>query len=232
MSGLIRIISRVGIGLVVTMTVAFSASCGCGGGSSGPTIPGSGYYSGGYYSAPHHYNYSDYWHHRDSNIEIRPEERYPADLLETRWLAGAGYLEEADHSRVERGGVAGDERWDWLAFLPATGADGMPSDPGVASAIYCIGTAEFGQGEVYLELNWVTPPEPDGACWIGLYRPDATGDNWNWFQPDETMRIALSPLAQYQNSTCDLSIYIAVVVTGDAASVLRQVRLCEYRSRW
>lgn len=253
MAGINRTVSRVGLVLIIAATVAFSASCGCGGGSSGPPAPNQGryypdnyhsydYYPTEYYPRANYYN-RDYYFHSDDRkyvnwawhppINSSREILYSVhELLQERWLTGAGYLEHVEHNRIRKGLGTELDHWSLLTFMPDCEPFSEPDAAGVARAVYAISSGGLEQGEVYLELGWEAPPEFLDTCWIGVYRHGETSGIWNWFHPNEDMRISLSPIWQYRNDDFDGRISIAVVVAGYQTCVLKEVALREYANRW
>ena len=232
-----RIFLRTAAAICLLSTVLLSASCGCGGGSS-VTTPDTGYDRGNYYDPPTRIYYPNPYGRSRKTTDWRYKQKWskkvccerPARVrfIRERWIAAAGYLPGSENRNVSSGSLNSPTDWRSLRYTPHCGSACLPDNTAAACAMYALSTDTLGDNEVFLELAWEDAPADPETCWVALHRPGGGEEGWNWFKPGEEMRIALTPVSQYQHETVDKQVYLAVVLTGSTPATLRKVALREY----
>jgi hypothetical protein len=219
-----------GVVAIALVTMLFSASCGCGSGSSGvaPSTPT---------PTTDVTNPGDDWPWEPPGYTYDPWQQRTvsglnADVLHQRWALGSNYIEEVGYHRVARGGSAeflGD--WGKLEFTPYNRDEGQVLASDMAYAVYGLSSYNFSDESfypIYVELDWDFDPAP-ADVWIGLHTDRYKDSTWNWQQPYSDGSVQVDPLWLYQAPDSYGTVYIAVVVTGGPPSVLKEVRLRQYR---
>lgn len=146
------------------------------------------------------------------SLPLLPPDRRAAFTEADLRRDGAAIEAGLPSSRFSPGGVSG-------TFAPIYGSSGGGLED-MAFAIYSFKVQGFDR-DPNLYLSWVSPPQP-GSFYLGL--ADFGAQRWSFSQP-QGATLSLLNLAPY--TAPDDSLFVALIFTGDADSVLGSLRLGE-----